>query len=284
MNTIDDPHLPGAHLDLAKVPGHWLLARMGKRVLRPGGLELTRRMLEALAIGSDDVVVELAPGLGATARLALERRPAAFVAVERDAAAAASVARILTDPRDRCLVGSAMETGLDAGAATVVYGEAMLSMQTAAQKSRIVREAFRVLQPGGRYAIHELGLTPNTLAENVKDDVMWELSAALCVGARPLTVSEWRAVLEAEGFEVQVEERAPMHLLEPRRLIRDEGIVGVLRILVNVLRSPMARERVRAMRASFRNHQDKLCAVTLVARKPTTHEVGARSDGAKPGG
>jgi hypothetical protein len=27
------------------MPGHWVLARMGKRVLRPGGLELTRRLL-----------------------------------------------------------------------------------------------------------------------------------------------------------------------------------------------------------------------------------------------
>ena len=30
---------------LEKMPGHWVLARMGKRVLRPGGLELTRRLL-----------------------------------------------------------------------------------------------------------------------------------------------------------------------------------------------------------------------------------------------
>ena len=29
--------LPGSELDVAKMPGHWLLARLGKRVLRPGG-------------------------------------------------------------------------------------------------------------------------------------------------------------------------------------------------------------------------------------------------------
>ena len=32
-----------------KMPGHWLLASLGKRVLRPGGLELTCRLLEELA-------------------------------------------------------------------------------------------------------------------------------------------------------------------------------------------------------------------------------------------
>ena len=33
-----------------KMPGHWLLAKMGKRVLRPGGLELTERLLSELAV------------------------------------------------------------------------------------------------------------------------------------------------------------------------------------------------------------------------------------------
>ena len=37
-----------------KMPGHWLLAKMGKRVLRPGGLELTRAMLDRLAVGPHD--------------------------------------------------------------------------------------------------------------------------------------------------------------------------------------------------------------------------------------
>ena len=37
--------LPLAERDAAHVPGHWLLARLGKRVLRPGGKELTERML-----------------------------------------------------------------------------------------------------------------------------------------------------------------------------------------------------------------------------------------------
>src|SRR5690606_36332926 len=140
--------LPGAHLDWEKMPGHWLLARMGKRVLRPGGLELTRRMLDALAIRSDDEIVELAPGLGATARMALACNPATYTAVERDEAAATGMQRILRGSFDRCIRGTALDTGLDAGSASVVYGEAMLTMQTAPQKASIVREAFRILKPG----------------------------------------------------------------------------------------------------------------------------------------
>jgi len=67
--------LPGSELDVAKMPGHWLLARLGKRVLRPGGLKLTRELLDGLAIGPADEVVEFAPGLGVTARMILQHKP-----------------------------------------------------------------------------------------------------------------------------------------------------------------------------------------------------------------
>ena len=71
--SADGP--PGGSLDSAKMPGHWLLSRLGKRVLRSGGLALTRQMLEQLHIQASDDVVEFAPGLGVTTRLALTRNP-----------------------------------------------------------------------------------------------------------------------------------------------------------------------------------------------------------------
>ena len=265
--------LPGAGLDIAKMPGHWLLARMGKRVLRPGGLELTRRMLDGLAIGSEDAVVELAPGLGTSARLALRYNPASYTGVERDQSAVVPVRRILAGPNRRCLTGTAANTGLEDASATVVFGEAMLTMQTPAQKKAIVREALRVLRPGGRYGIHELALEPDDLSDEIKEQVSHDLSSVIHVGARPLTSLEWRSLLESEGFEVRTEAVAPMHLLEPRRLIRDEGLRGVLRILFNVLRTPAARRRILAMRGMFRRHQDVMCAVTFVATRPEGEPV-----------
>lgn len=262
--------LPGAKLDIAKMPGHWLLARMGKRVLRPGGLELTGRMLDGLSIGADDRVVELAPGLGTTARLALERRPASYVGVDRDSDAATLVQKCCasTSTKVECRNGDAAATGLDDGHATVVYGEAMLTMQTDSAKRRIVQEAFRVLAPGGRYGIHEMGLQPDDMGEDQKSQIMRDLSSAIHVGARPLTVSEWRAVLQREGFEIVAQETTPMHLLEPSRVVRDEGLLGTLRILWNVARTPAARKRIIGMRKVFRRYESAICGVMLVARKP----------------
>lgn len=147
MNTVG---LPGEQLDMEKMPGHWALARLGKRVLRPGGLAMTRRLLSSLAIASSDHVIEFAPGLGVTAQMTLKANPASYTAVERDKQAAALVERSLSGSAGRCVVGSAAETGLGDGTATVVYGEAMLTMQTLDQKRRIVGEASRLLVSGGR--------------------------------------------------------------------------------------------------------------------------------------
>lgn len=249
------------------MPGHWLLAKMGKRVLRPGGLELTRIMLERLNIQSRDAVVEFAPGLGVTARMTLSRQPASYTAVERDEAAAKEVQSYLTGPRQRCQLGSAEQTGLPDQSATVVYGEAMLTMQGPEQKRRIVGEAFRLLKSGGRYGIHELSLTPDDLPEVVQEDISREMSRNIHVGARPLSAREWRELLTGAGFKIESEATAPMHLLEPRRVVQDEGFFRALRFVFNVIRTSEARKRVFSMRRMFRKHRRHLAAISFTAVK-----------------
>lgn len=264
MKNVITAALPGGGLKVEKMPGHWVLARMGKRVLRPGGMGLTRRMLDALGVGRSDDVVEFAPGMGVTARLTLALSPASYTAVERDEAAAKMVRGYLVGEGGRCVTGSAAETGLPEGSATVVYGEAMLTMKTDEAKRQIVREAARLLKPGGRYAVHEM-----CLRDGVRGDVRREVERALTGvvhhGVRPLTVSEWRALLAAEGFAVTAMETAPVALLEPTRLVRDEGLLGALRFAFNVARDTEARRRVFEMRDVFRRHREQIAAVVLCA-------------------
>lgn len=252
----------------AKMPGHWLLARMGKRVLRPGGLELTRELLHSLAISANDDVVEFAPGLGVTARMALDSRPQSYTAVERDRCAAAAVERMLSGPQQRCIRGTAEETNLADASASVVYGEAMLSMQTEGAKLRIVREAARLLRPRGRYGIHELCLAPDDVDDEVREAIRRDLSDEIHVGVRPLTLHEWRELLTSAGLSIVATKTAPMHLLEPRRLVKDEGLLGAMRFAWNVATHAAARRRVLTMRRVFRKYGRHLAAVALVAMKP----------------
>ena len=258
---------PGEGLKTQKMPGHWVLARMGKRVLRPGGIELTHRMLADLGIHKDDEVVEFAPGIGITTRLVLKENPKSYVAVERDLAAAKIVTTYLRGEHRRCVTASADQSGLPEGSATVVFGEAMLTMQTSDSKRQIVHEAQRLLRVGGRYAIHEMCIMSENLDSVSRSEIETSMSRVIRHGARPLTVSEWRHLLESEGFQVQTTITTSMSLLEPVRLVRDEGVVGALRFLLNVLTDRDGRRRVLEMRSVFRRHRQHLGAVTMIGVK-----------------
>ena len=250
------------------MPGHWLLARLGKRVLRPGGLELTRQMLAGLKVGPTDHVVEFGPGLGTTAAMTLAAGPASYIGIERAEAAARGVAARVQGPGRRCLARPAHDTGLPGGSATVVYAEAMMTMATDEAKRRIIAEAHRLLAPGGRLGLHELLLAPDVLSEPAKVALQRELSRSIGVGARSLTAAEWRRLLESEGFEVTFEAEAPMGLLDPAVFIRDEGIAGTTRFVFNTVRRRAALRRVAGMWVAFRRHRRNIAAIALVATKP----------------
>lgn len=258
----------------ADVSGHWLLARLGKRVLRPGGARLTSALLDRAGVAGADVV-ELAPGVGRTARDILDRHPRSYLGVDRDAAAAAIVGRLVAG-RGSTVVADAAATGLPDGSADVVIGEAMLGMQGDTARNAVVTEVARVLRPGGRYAVHELALTPDSLPDDVRTAIRQALARSIRVNARPGTVAEWRALLEEHGLVVDHVETAPMALLQPLRIIADEGVLGFLRFLGNLLTHPQARRRVMSMRRTFHAHRSHLMAVAITAHKPK------RPTGAKP--
>jgi SAM-dependent methyltransferase len=246
------------------------MARLGKRVLRPGGHETTRWLLAHAKIGGEDDVVELAPGLGITARAIVARGPRSYVGIERDQDARAVATRTVArsgHPDARILGGDAVKVPLPNGSVSLVLGEAMLSMQSAAKKRAIVAEAHRVLRPSGRYAIHELALRPEDIDPALYERIQAELSASIHVGVRIGTVPDWQHWLEEAGFVAESVTTAPMRLLEPDRLVQDEGLLGTLRFLWNALRTPGAVARLRHVRRVFRKHQAHLCAVAIVARR-----------------
>ena len=254
--------LPQADRPIDDVQGHWLLARLGKRVLRPGGLELTTQLLDEAHLAGAEVV-ELAPGIGRTATLILAAEPAGYVGVDADPSAAA----LVVGERGRIVTADAADTGLPGGSADVVIGEAMLTMQSPRGKKAIIDEAVRVLKPAGHYAIHELGLQPDDLDPAIADESRKALARSIKVNARPLTAAEWTALLTEAGLGVEWVGRAPMALLQMRRNL-DEGVRGVLRVAWNLVRNPGARRRVLSVRRTFTRYADQLTGIALVARKP----------------
>ena len=255
--------------DEAHLQGHWLLAKLGKKVLRPGGKKLTNWMIDN-ANPTNKRVVEFAPGLGITAAEILDRNPKTYTGVDQDPDAATATTLSTKQARlgipTEVINGVASDTDLPAGSADLVVGEAMLTMQGEKGKAAIVSEANRILATGGRYAIHELLLTPNNVDQTVADNLRKALATTIKVNARPLTATEWSELLENNGFKVLSIKVAPMGLLQPKQMIEDEG-PRVLKIMFNLARNPQARKRVLAMRKVFSENAQNLGAISIIAEK-----------------
>lgn len=253
-------------LSTAHAPGHWVLARLGKKVLRPGGLAATGILLRQMNITMRDAVVEFAPGLGLTAQMILEKSPASYTAVERDQAAAERLGTLLGRGA-RVVQASAEASGLPEDSATRIVGEAMLSMHPVPVKAAIMAEAGRVLKKDGLYGIHELVLRPESVAPQVRRELCRSMSKSIQHGVTPLSTSEWLGLLEEQGFVPVCVEYVPFRLLNPARLVADEGWAGALKFGLNLLKDKEARRRVVQMRRVFGKYRDHLSAIVVVARK-----------------
>lgn len=247
--------------------GHWLLAKMGKKVLRPGGKDLTLKLIKGLSINSDDRVIEFAPGIGFTAFKVLENNPKSYTGVELNEEAAQNLRKKINGESRSIIIGNASNVPLEDGSADKLYGEAMLTMQADHRKSAIIKEAHRLLRKGGLYGIHELGLTPNHLDEKNKAEIQRELALCIKVNARPLTQSEWIHLLENEGFLIREVKVNPMLLLETSRIVDDEGLFRSLKIGFNIIRHPKARKRINQMRCVFNKYKNHMNAIAIVAEK-----------------
>ena len=254
--------------EASRMQGHWLLATLGKKILRPGGIALTRKMLAAAAPTSQDRIVEFGPGVGATARLLLKANPKSYTGVDPNPQGRQAVAKVIAPyAQAQYVVADAACTGLPDASADLVVGEAMLTIQSPQAKAAIVKEAARLLAPGGRYAIHEMAVSSGYSQEDF-EAARKELSRTIKVGARPLTEDGWRQLMQDAGLEVVFSAKAPLRLLEPTRLIRDEGLLGALRFWNNARKMPGAKERLRTMRKAFKVQGRLMGGYVLVAKKP----------------
>lgn len=248
-----------------KMAGHWILAKLGKRVLRPGGAKLSEWMLETLKIKNTDDVLELAPGIGATARKIFEKGPKTYTAIDREKNVIEDLSSKFKSTNRNFIETRAEEMSFSENSYSVILGEAYLTMQANPVKEKIVSEIYRVLKINGRYGLHELCVDSDN--EERAKKIKLELSKSIRVNASPLTKSEWENMLQKCGFKIEAISVRPMSLLRIKRVIEDEGLLRFLKFSFNLLLNPEARKRVLEMRKVFEEYKNELSAISIVASK-----------------
>jgi SAM-dependent methyltransferase len=251
-------------LKFPTAPGHQVLAAAGKKILRPGGRAATEQLFQWAEFKPDETVLELAASFGESAIAMAKRFGVRVVGVEKNPE---SVARARENIRaagleDRVEIFEGDIFHLDAISQQFDYvlAEAILTMQSPSGKTKIltgIRGAAAPakrdrLKPGGMFLSHEL------LARTNEAEIRQTLSEAIRVNATPLSETGWRTACQTAGLKVQQDKTGKMGLLNPAQMLRDEGLLGSLRIGWNVLTEAPIRERVLQMRRAFKRYEADL--------------------------
>ncbi|MBE9162240.1 cyclopropane-fatty-acyl-phospholipid synthase family protein [Tychonema sp. LEGE 06208] len=252
-------------LNFKTAPGHVVLAAAGKTMLRPGGKAATEMLLELADFKPGDTVLELAASFGYSSIALAERFGVKVVGVEKNpdsvARARANVAAAGLSDRVEIIEGDILHLDRITQEFDWVLAEAILTMQSPSGKAKILSGIGDRLKPGGKFLSHEL------LAKNRESEIHKALSEVIRVNSTPLSESGWITLCQNAGLQVEKYQTGGMGLLNLRRMLNDEGFVGTVRIVWNVLSRSQIRDRILAMRRVFQKYQQDLGYIIICAQK-----------------
>ncbi|WP_116244611.1 class I SAM-dependent methyltransferase [Nocardiopsis sp. FIRDI 009] len=165
----------------------------------PGGLTLTRRLADALALTAGSRVLDVACGPGTTARLLALEHDARVDGVDLGAttleAARAATATVGLSDRVRFLHGDAERLPAPDAAYDALVCECALC--TFPDKPAAAAEFARVLRPGGR-----VGITDVTVADGGLPDELAGIAGWVACVADALPADAYAELLRAAGLRV----------------------------------------------------------------------------------
>lgn len=266
--TVPSTAAPG----IAVCAGWPVARRLRLGTVRPGGVAMTRRLFEGVALHEGDRVVDLAPGRGATGVLAGQVNLRSWTGVCVDERAAKAVAHRVRGLDRRTVVGAPDRTGLPDGEATVVLAEGLLTGLSDPGKQAVLREAMRIVRPGGLVGLHELLVVPGEWGEPTAAEIRAAIGPARRGGVRVLDEAGWRDLVHRSGLEMVGVALGPVAI--PGRsdlpaLVRAEGAKAFgQEVLRRFMQPGTASARARAALYGLRTHESRLASCVIVARRP----------------
>ncbi|CAI8787574.1 class I SAM-dependent methyltransferase [Kosakonia quasisacchari] len=247
--------------------GHTFLASLGKRRLRPGGLEATEWLFSQAQLNKQSRVLEVACNMGTTSIELVQRFGCTVDAIDMDknalAQARQNVISAGLDSNIHLSEANANKLPFDDNTFDVVINEAMLTMYVDKAKAKLISEYYRVLKPGGRLLTHDIMFTRSRLATNNQS----KLEQVVKSNVSPMTEAAWKTLFIDNGFAAVDTRHGAMSLMSPVGLIRDEGFARAVRIVFNGLRTRDNRTRFLGMFRFFRANRRQLNYIACCSRK-----------------
>lgn len=245
--------------------GHQVLAAAGKTILRPGGRAATQQLFDWAGFQPGETVLELASSFGYSAIALAQRYGVCVVGIEKNpesvARAQANVAAAGLSHQIQIREGDIFHLEQLTETFDYVLAEAILTMQSPVGKAKLLAGVRDRLKPGGKFLSQEM------VVRDREAEIHHALATTIRVNSTPLTEANWVAALATADLQVQRCQTGAMGLLNPRQVLQDEGLGGVVRIVWNLLTHPGLRQRVLAMRQVLRQYRADLGYIILCAQR-----------------
>ncbi|WP_397386788.1 class I SAM-dependent methyltransferase [Paenibacillus sp. MMS20-IR301] len=250
---------------MKKEVGHNFLARLGKKRLRPGGVAATNWLIEHAKLSNNSKVLEVACNMCTTSIQLAREYKCQITGIDMDPRALEKATKNIKDANLEGYIqvrqANAMKLPFEDNSFDVVINEAMLTMLNQAAKQKAVAEYFRVLKPGGVLLTHDITFAKENMAEELA-----ELRKTIHINVEPLPVASWEGLFYSAGFKQVDHANGTMSLMSIKGMIRDEGLLGTLRIFKNAMKREN-REQFKKMYSFFNTTGKDLNYIAVCSSK-----------------
>jgi len=233
----------------------FMAKHVGLKVIHPGGLKATQRLLDFLNLGKNANVIDIACGKGTTALYISEKYGCSVTGIDISEELVEE-ARYLNkksglEKKVTFEVGDALRLPFYDNQFDAAVSQAMLILVE--DKIQNIKETNRVLKAGGRAGWLEL-----SWRKDIDSEFLEKVSNVLCAYCmiNVETYSEWEETFRTAGINNISTIRCKDFRGNNFDTLKDEGLINTLKIAFKTIRNSEIRDRIRLMNKFFREYDD----------------------------